>query len=133
MAACKSGTPGSLVAPLAPIEVHEADNADPVEVSKLKAEQREKLKGKYGTISAKTTKTEEKKAAGEEKKTVWVELELTDSQGKVLAGEPYEIWLGKDKLTSGTTDEKGHARLENIDPGTVDIVFPRIDKTRWNR
>ena len=133
MASCKAGKPGTIVAPIAVIEVHEADDCDPVKVSENKAQQREKRKGKYGAVSAKANSTEKTEEKEDGEKKTWVEIELVDSQGKVLAGEPYEIKMGEEVLSTGTTDEKGMARIEGIDPGSVDIIFPRIDQTRWDR
>jgi type VI secretion system secreted protein VgrG len=64
-------------------------------------------------------------------KTHWVEIMLVDDAGQPVAGEAYEIKLPDGSIASGTTDEKGMARVENIDPGSVDISFPELDKDAW--
>ena len=64
-------------------------------------------------------------------KTHWVEIMLVDESGQPLGGEPYEIKLADGTVSSGTTDEKGKARVDHIDPGSVDISFPNLDKDAW--
>lgn len=64
-------------------------------------------------------------------KTHFVEIMLVDDAGKPVAGEVYEIKLPDGSVASGTTDEKGMARVENIDSGSVDISFPELDKDAW--
>ncbi len=34
-------------------------------------------------------------------------------------------------VATGTTDEKGRARVEGIDPGTCKVTFPELDKDAW--
>ena len=64
----------------------------------------------------------------------FIELELLDEEDQPVAGEPYEITLPDGStLASGTTDEKGRARVDNIDPGQCQIRFPRIDKSALER
>jgi type VI secretion system secreted protein VgrG len=64
-------------------------------------------------------------------KTHWVEVVLVDDAGQPLAGESYEIKLPDGSIATGTTDENGKGRVENIDPGSVDISFPELDKDAW--
>ena len=64
-------------------------------------------------------------------KTHWVEIMLVDDAGQPIAGEAYEIKLPDGSIASGTTDEKGMGRVENVDPGSVDISFPELDKDAW--
>ena len=64
-------------------------------------------------------------------KTHWVEIMLVDDAGQPLAGESFEIKLPDGSVATGTTDEKGKGRVDHIDPGSVDISFPNLDKDAW--
>jgi len=126
----KDGQAGSAVAPTAPKAPEEADKADPGEMSKLKAEQRQTQKGKYGSTPVKSHKPpqndEEKK-----KKTSWIEIEMVDEQGGPVSGETYRITLPDGTTAEGTLDDKGFARVDGIEPGTCKISFPNIDRDEW--
>ena len=114
----QSGSPGSLVKPAAPKEVKEADTAVPGD--------KEKYEG--GDESKKEHKPDESKD-----KTSWIELELVyESNGKPVPGMAYEVTLADgETIASGSTDEKGFARIEKIDPGSCQISFPDLDKDAW--
>ncbi len=70
-------------------------------------------------------------AAGNKDKTAWIELNLVDEDDKPLPGEQYQVTLPDGSVADGTLDEKGHARIENIDPGSCQITFPNLDKNAW--
>ena len=57
----KSGTAGKIVAPPEPADAEEADKANPGEVEKLKAEQRQIKSGKYGAVKVTPFKPAEKR------------------------------------------------------------------------
>jgi len=118
----KSGSPGSIVAPAEPTEVYNADAADPGEVAEAKAEQIENSEGKYGSTKVKPFKPKAEEEA--EKKDGWIEVELEDDDGNPVAGEKYEITLPDGSVATGTTDQKGIARVEGFDPGQCQISFP---------
>ena len=61
----------------------------------------------------------------------WVAVEFVDEAGQPVAGEVFEIKLPDGSVYTGTTDEKGQARVDHIDPGSVDISFPNLDKDAW--
>jgi type VI secretion system secreted protein VgrG len=62
----------------------------------------------------------------------WIEIELLDEAGKPVAGEPYQVTLPDGTtVADGTLDEKGWARVDNIDPGTCKVTFPNLDKEAW--
>ena len=47
-------------------------------------------------------------------------------------GEPYSITLPDGStVADGTLDEKGRARVDNIDPGTCKVTFPNLDEEAW--
>lgn len=126
----KSGTPGELVSPATPRAADPADTADPGEVEKTKARQVALATGKYGQVPVKAHK-----AGGSDEdaglKTSWIELVLIDKLDRPVAGEPYRITLADGTVNDGTTDEKGFARIDGIEPGSCDITFPELDGRSW--
>ena len=78
------------------------------------------------------SKQEEKKNKDNPEKT-WIEIELVDDEDKPVAGEKYEIKLPDGKVSKGSLDQKGVARVDGIDPGTCQIVFPELDKKAWDK
>jgi len=129
----KSGNAGSAVTPADPDAAKEADKADPGEVEKVKAEQRQTQTGKYGSVQVKPYKppeTEEEK----KKKKSWIEIELVDKKDKPVPGMPYEVRLSDgETVASGTLDDKGLARIEGIEAGTCKVSFPTLHKSIWER
>ncbi len=62
----------------------------------------------------------------------WVGVRFYDEAGDPLAGEPYE--LHKDgQVKSGSLDDKGFARVEELDKGAWRLVFPRRRSENWGR
>ena len=62
----------------------------------------------------------------------YIEIELHDDDGNPVPGEPYKITLPDGSVVaSGTTDAKGYAKVNNIDPGTCKVTFPNLDKDAW--
>jgi type VI secretion system secreted protein VgrG len=62
----------------------------------------------------------------------WIEIELVDEAGQPVAGEPYQVTLPDGStVADGTLDEKGRARVDNIDPGSCKVTFPNLDKEAW--
>lgn len=131
----RSGNACNLVAPADPDAAQDADNADPGVVEKVKAEQEQLGKGKYGTQPVKPFKPGQDGAAPDDsdRKTLhWVEIELKTDQGDPVAGEPYQITLPDGRVASGTLDDKGLARIDGLpDAGECQVTFPKRDKTAW--
>ena len=51
-----------------------------------------------------------------------------------FGGLPYRITLPDgETLAEGTLDEKGFARVSNIDPGSCKITFPSLDQEAWEK
>ena len=128
----KSGSAGSIVAPAEPAAADDADSADPGEVEEVKAEQKEKQSGKYGTTPV-TPYKPPAEGEEEEEKTSWIEIELVDEDDQPVTGEKYEITLPDGRVAKGTTDNKGLARIDKIDPGNCQITFPDLDKDAWEK
>lgn len=53
----------------------------------------------------------------------WMEIELQDKTGKPLADEPFTCLLPDGTKQEGVLDENGHARLESVPPGPVEVSF----------
>ncbi len=131
----QSGRPGSLVAPAEPLEAEPADEADPGEVAKAKAEQIQDKSGKYGSTPVPAYKAPEAEEEGsEEKDTAWIEIELTGEDEGPIVGERYRITLSDgETVDEGTLNDEGLARLEGIEAGTCRITFPDLDQDAWEQ
>ncbi len=124
--------PGSIVPPLDPAEAEIADNADPGSDAPTYKNQRRQTPP---TIAPSYSQPSHNPNSPKNKdKKSWIEIELKDDDGNPVAGERYRITLPDGKtLSEGTTDEKGFARVSNIDPGTCKVTFPRLDKSTWKK
>lgn len=124
------GTPGTLVPPLEPEEAHIADNADPG--SKAPTYKNQKGQVPSWKKPSFTNPTHNPNSPRNEEKKSWIEILLVDEKDKPVPGERYRITLPDGAtLAEGTTDEKGEARVDNIDPGTCQITFPDLHKDSW--
>ena len=113
--AALSGSAGSLVSPIPPVDPAEADNAVPGTVVQKSA--------------ASDAPTHDPNSPENQTKKHWIEIKLLDEAGEPVPGEPYKITLPDGAtIADGTLDGNGFARVDNIDPGTCKIVFPRRDK-----
>lgn len=132
MASPKSGTAGSIVAPAAPIEVVEAVVADPVEASTISATA---LTSTSGTLTEQEVPplTPPETPEEAEERTAWIEIELVGEDDKPIPGEYYKIITSDNRSSTGTLDDKGKARLEDIKPGTCKISFPNLDQDAWEK
>jgi type VI secretion system secreted protein VgrG len=63
----------------------------------------------------------------------WVEIELVDTAGKPVPNVRYRIELPDGQFQEGTLDGNGHARADEIEPGTCWISFPDYDKDSLSR
>jgi type VI secretion system secreted protein VgrG len=137
--AALSGSPGSLVSPLSPTDPTEADKADPGAVTSAPS-------ASAGTpanmtlaaiaaapkSAASDAPTHDPNSPDNKDKTHWIEIELLDEAGKPVAGEPYKITLPDGTtVADGTLDDKGRARVSNIDPGSCQVTFPNLDQEAW--
>lgn len=131
MTSPKSGNAGSAVSPAEPKKAEEADKADPGEMTEVKARQNEAQTCDQGASDMDAHKPSDE---ANKKKTSWIEIEMKDEKKKPVTGLPYRITLPDGKtLAEGTLDEKGFARVSNIDPGNCKITFPTLDQEAWER
>lgn len=63
----------------------------------------------------------------------WVEMEVTDEEGRPQPGRPYICMLPDGKLESGTLDSRGRVRFDGIDPGTCVFSLTSLDHQSWHR
>jgi type VI secretion system secreted protein VgrG len=126
------GTPGSIVPPEAPDEAEIADNADPGSDAPTYKNQRRETPP--ALVPSYTQPSHNPNTPPNKKKKSWIELELLDQDGNPVVGERYRVTLPDGKtLAEGTTNDKGFARVSNIDPGNCKITFPKLDKSAWKK
>ena len=126
----KSGKAGTAISPSDPKKAEDADVADPGEVEKIKAQQRQTQSGKYGSVTAQPHKTPES-AEEKDKKKSWIKIKLIDEEKEPVPGELYKITLPDGTVAEGTLDDKGSASVEGFEPGSCKVTFPRLDKKAW--
>lgn len=124
----KDGKAGTAVDPAEPAEALEAVTADPGTVESATAAPGEKATNAGTAEKVPPLKKPEK---GEERIS-WIEIELLDEAGSPVVGERYEV-VTPNGLASGRLDEKGFARIDQIDKGSCEITFPELDKEAWEK
>ena len=129
----KSGSAGSAVAPADPDKPHDADKADPVDTAEAKARDRQTQSGKYGSTKVDPASTDDGQDAAnkQEKVKTWVGIELVDHRGRPVAGEKYKITLADGSVKQGTLDNKGKAKIDNVEPGACTVTFPDRPGQAW--
>jgi type VI secretion system secreted protein VgrG len=144
-----SGSAGSLVSPAAPTDAQDADDAQAGSKTTPSATPQQGGTGSGGNITADQRQnqsaapaagaepaappppTHDPNAPENEDKSHWIEIELKDDSGKAVPGEDFRITLPDGKVYDGRTDDKGMARVPNIDPGQCKITFPKRDQDAW--
>ena len=62
----------------------------------------------------------------------WIEIRLLGEDDSPIPNEAYRIELPDGSVATGYLDEKGLARVENIEtPGNCKITFPELDRDAW--
>jgi len=61
--------------------------------------------------------------------THFIEIEVKDEDNLPVPSEYFEIITPEGTSATGTTDEKGFARVDGIQPGQATVRFPNRDKT----
>jgi type VI secretion system secreted protein VgrG len=138
--AALSGSPGSLVSPLSPTDPAQADKAVAGQMTPPAGAGFTQASMAAATLSpaggkksaASNAPTHDPSSPENKDKTNWVEISLVDEQGNPAAGEPYQVTLPDGStVADGTLDDKGCARVTNIDPGNCKVTFPNLDKDVW--
>jgi type VI secretion system secreted protein VgrG len=137
-----SGSPGSPVSPLSPTDPQEADTANPGDNDVPTANPDTLATWNAANVSpiaaggvqspASNAPTHNPNDPENKKKKSWIEIQLNDEDGNPVPGEPYKVTLPDGTtIADGTLDDKGFARVDNIDPGTCQVTFPNLDKDTW--
>jgi type VI secretion system secreted protein VgrG len=123
------GMAGSIVSPISPVDALEAVTADPGAMGTAIAGSVTRAPVHLDRVTA---PTHDPNSAENQEKKHWIEIKLVDEDGKPVPGEPYQITLPDGTtIADGTLDDKGFARVDNIDPGTCKVTFPNLDKDAW--
>lgn len=59
----------------------------------------------------------------------WIQVELVNAFGAPVAEADYELTLADGTTRTGTLDDNGIAREEDVPPGPVRLVFPRYHRS----
>jgi hypothetical protein len=81
-----------------------------------------------GAQGEQATTTQEEQQQQEQQKH-FIEIELKDEDQLPVSGEYFEVVTPEGTLASGTTDEKGYARIDGMESGNATVRFPHRDKT----
>ncbi len=126
------GMPGMIVPPLDPEEAEIADNADPGSKAPTYKNQRANIP--RPKIPSFTKPSHKPNSPKNKDKKSWIEVQLFDQDGDPVPGERYRVTLPDGTtIAEGSLDEKGFAKVKNIDPGNCKITFPRLDGRAWNK
>jgi type VI secretion system secreted protein VgrG len=138
-----SGSAGSLVSPLSPTAPTAADTANPGAVTDAPSGTAATQVSTSVTSVTPVTSVPKPSAASSApthnpnspenlQKTHFIEINMVDADGKPVPGEAYKVTLPDGTtVADGTLDEKGHARVDNIDPGNCKVTFPNVDQDAW--
>lgn len=139
--AALSGSPGSLVSPLSPTEATDASDATPGAVTSVTPGQGhtpasmsldKTSPAARNKSAASDAPSHDPNSPDNQDKKHWIEIELLDADGKPVAGEAYRVTLPDGTtVADGTLDDKGRARVDNVDPGNCRVSFPNLDEETW--
>jgi type VI secretion system secreted protein VgrG len=119
----QSGTPVSLVPPVAPADPAEADNATTGEVASASATPQERSYARFAPLAYSPIDPVE---------VSWIELQMVDEQGQPVPGLRYRVTVPDGSVAEGTLDAQGYARVEGfVTGGDCQITFPDLDEEAW--
>jgi hypothetical protein len=61
----------------------------------------------------------------------WIAIQLVGEDNAGIPNEKYAVLLPGGTVKSGTLDDQGMARVENIPSGVCSVSFPDLDKDAW--
>jgi hypothetical protein len=63
----------------------------------------------------------------------WIAIEVVDDDDKPVPNVAYRIQCADGRVRTGTTDRKGKAREEGLQPGDCEVSFPALHETDWRQ
>lgn len=57
----------------------------------------------------------------------WIEIELFDEEGKLVADAEYVVVLSDGSEIKGKLDENGYAKVNKINNDSCSIIFPKYE------
>lgn len=63
----------------------------------------------------------------------WVAVQLIDDRGDPVPGAAYKVTLPDGSVMSGSLDDQGMVRFDEIDPGQCQVTFPEIHAKEWKQ
>jgi hypothetical protein len=61
----------------------------------------------------------------------WVAVQLIDDRGDPVPNVPYKVTLPDGSVMTGSLDDQGAVRFDEIDPGECQVSFPEIHSKEW--
>jgi hypothetical protein len=61
----------------------------------------------------------------------WIAIQLTDEDGNPVPDVAYSVTLPDGSIMTGSLDDQGFARFDDIDPGKCLVSFPEIHAKEW--
>jgi hypothetical protein len=61
----------------------------------------------------------------------WIAIHLVDEDGNPVPDVAYSVTLPDGSIITGTLDDQGFARFDEIDPGQCHVSFPEIHAKEW--
>jgi hypothetical protein len=61
----------------------------------------------------------------------WIAIQLTDEDGNPVPDVAYSVTLPDGPVMTGSLDDQGFARFDDIDPGKCLVSFPEIHAKEW--
>ena len=71
------------------------------------------------------------KSADKTAEKTWIAIKLVDDVGQPVPNVGYKVTLPDGSIMTGSLDDQGLARFDEIDPGQCQISFPEIDAREW--
>lgn len=63
----------------------------------------------------------------------WIAVQLIDDRGDPVPNAAYKVTLPDGSIMTGSLDNQGSIRFDEIDPGDCLISFPEIHAKEWKR
>jgi hypothetical protein len=63
----------------------------------------------------------------------WIAVQLIDDKGNPVPNVAYKVTLPDGSVMSGSLDDQGIVRFDDIDPGDCLVSFPEIHAKEWKR